>query len=265
MAAAVSLHTLRNPDDGRVHFSDLKQFARSPMHYRHAVTTTREATRAMRVGTIVDRLLLGGKAPPVFEGDRRGKEWKAFEAAHAGQEIVTRAEFDDAEPIAVAALADPLARQYLAGQHQVRLEWEMLGVRCSTRGVDCVGDGWISDLKITSTTEPSRWIWHARRMHWHAQLAWYAAGCAANNIDTSRGLFLVGVEAAPPHPVTVLRLSPRALEEGQRCCHLWLEQLRACEATGMWPGYAQSVCDLDFEEPVQLLGLVDEDDDGAVP
>jgi hypothetical protein len=260
MVAAISpLQTLRGPD-GCVHFSDLKQFARSPAHYKHAITATRETTRAMRVGTLVDRLLLGGEMPPIWSGDRRGKEWSAFAAKHAFAEICTQAELDDAEQISHAVRANPLAIEYLTGRPQVALTWEMMGVRCATRGVDCVGAGWISDLKVTQTTQPDRYQWHARRMLWNAQLAFYREACRQNGIDTSKGLFLVGVEASPPYPSTVLRLTPRAIEEGEKCVHLWLEQLRACEASGEWPGYVQSVVDFDVEQNVELVGLSEGDD-----
>src|SRR5579883_3076116 len=211
--------------DGCVHFSELKQFARSPAHYRHAVLAPREATRAMRVGTLADRLILGGTLPPIYPGDRRGTAWTTFAAKHAGEEICTQAELEDAEPIASAVKANALAMAYLTGRAQVPLRWEMQGVPCATRGVDVVGDGWISDLKITSTTQPDRWTWQARRMLYLAQLAFYAEGARQNGIDTSKGLFLVGVEAAPPHPVTVLRMTARAIEAGDKAVHLWLERL----------------------------------------
>ena len=262
MIAATILppHALRHPD-GCVHFSDLKQFARSAAHYRHAVANPRESTRVMRIGTLVDRLVFGGELPPIWYGEKRqGNEWKAFALRHAGKDICTQAELDEARPIAAAVKEDPLAQEYLAGSPQVPLRWTMMGVECATRGVDLVGAGFIVDLKVTATTEPERWKWHARRMLYLAQLAFYREGCRQMGIDTSKGLFLCGVEAAAPHPVTVLRLSERALAEGEKCIHLWLEQLRACEASGKWPGYCQSVIELDTDGDVELVGLEDADE-----
>lgn len=311
MVAAISSprRTLRGAD-GCVHFSELKQLARSPAHYRHAILTPRVTTPAIRRGLIVDRLifeqgdcpiypgddrrgnawdafteLAAGRELLVYPGERRGKAWKDFVEAHPDARIFTQREHDDAaahvamlekgrvyapddfvtwkeladaEPIARAVQADPLAMEYLAGQHQVVITWEMMGVRCATRGVDCIGDGWASDLKCSMTTQPDRFEWHARRMLWHAQLAFYAEGCRQNGIDTSKGLFIVGVEATAPHPVTVLRLTPRAVEEGEKSIHLWLEQLRGCEESDAWPGYVQSVVDFDIAQDVELTGLEDD-------
>ncbi len=311
MVAAQTTRLVR-ASDGCVHFSELKFFALSPLHDRHAVTRPRVATRAMRIGTIVDRLVFGGDVPvypgderrgttwelfvllagggtPItYEGERRGKAWKDFQAANPGARIFTRREVDgaaalvaqlaggrtyhaddfvtwkelaEAEPIAEALKRDPLAQEYLAGRHQVPLAWDAMGVRCATGGVDVVGDGWISDLKVTQTTQPDRLAFHAQsRMLWHAQLAWYDEGCRANGIDTSKGLFLVGVEATAPHPVTVLRLSERALEQGRKACHLWLEQLRVCEASDRWPGYVQSVVELAVDVEIDRPGLEPDDE-----
>jgi hypothetical protein len=260
-AAVTSVPLVRGPL-GRVTFSELKAFARSPAHYRHACVTPREPTRAMRIGTLVDRLVFGTKLPPIWHGDsRRGKEWQTFASLHAGEEICTQAELDDARPIAAAVLADPVAKARLVGRYQVPLEWELGGVRCTTRGLDVVGAGWIADLKVPHTSEPQRFAWHARSMLWHAQLSWYAEACRLHGIDTSKGLFLIAVESSPPHPVTVHRLTPRAIEDGARAWRLWLEQLQVCDASGVFPGYAQSELHLDTAGDVELVGLSDADED----
>jgi hypothetical protein len=253
-----------------VHFSDLKRMAQSPAHYRYHRDTPFAPTRAMRIGTLVDRMLLGGELPAIWSGTRSGAKWQAFlasiEAKHgheASREICTQAEFDDAEPIAVAVRTQPehvVARAFLHGRHQVALEWEMMGLHCSTRGVDVVGAGWISDLKVTQTTEPDRWAWHARRMHYDAQLAFYLEGCRQNGVDVSGGAFLVGVESSAPYPSTVLHLSDRAFDLGARKVHLWLERLRACLDADEWPGYAQGPIEMDApEEESQLINLESEE------
>lgn len=51
---------------------------------------------------------------------------------------------------------------------------------------------------------------------------------------------IIAVEATPPHCVTVLRVPERMLEEGRKSIRHWVEKLRACDASGEWPGYVQS-------------------------
>jgi len=251
--------------DGTVHFSDLKKFAQSPAHYRHSVECPRETSRPMRIGSLVDMALLTELQPLVYEGDRRGKAWADFRLAHLGQEIYTRAELEDAETIITAARRDPLAREYLGLDNperrtQVPLRWTVDGVPRSTRGVDVLIGNKLVDLKVTNSTQPGRFVWHARRSLWHCQLADYAEACAQNGIDVSGGLFLVGIESSAPYPVTVLRMTPGALEAGRRCLASWMEMYRACADAGQWPGYAQSPVDLDVEMFDLSVGDGDEED-----
>jgi hypothetical protein len=219
----------------------------------------------MRVGTVVDHVLTGSECPPVFNGERRGNVWREFvaECAAGGVpagDILTAPELEEGAGIARCARANPLLTQFLTGRPQVPLKWETQGVPRSTRGIDCVGDGWISDLKVSNSAEPDRLSRHARTMLWHAQLADYADACAQNGIDTAKGLYLVVVEASAPHPATVMKLSARALEEGRKCIATWIEQYKACVASGVWPGYVQSVVELEIDDGYGgLVGLdVDE-------
>ncbi len=250
--------------DGTVHLSDLKRFALSPAHYRDSVLHPRETTRQMRIGTLVDMLLLTDRVPVVYAGERRGNAWKAFREKFPGEEIFTESEHDDARAIAATVRRDPLAIEYLGlddpdRRTQVPLKWETNGVPRSTRGIDVITRGKLVDLKVTNSAHPDRFAWHARRQLWHAQLADYADACEQNGIAFPNGVFLVGVEATPPHCVTVLRMGESALTEGRKCIALWIEQFKACAASGEWPGYVQSPVDLDVEiDPEIVVG--DEED-----
>jgi hypothetical protein len=48
--------------------------------------------------------------------------------------------------------------------------------------------------------------------------------------------------------VTVMRLAPAALDHGARSVRLWLERLKACEASDSWPGYVQSEAEMGVPE-----------------
>lgn len=246
-----------------VYYSDLKHFAKSASHFKHHISQVRAMTRSMRVGTVTDRLLTGGVMPGVWAGERRGKAWLEYRAAYEG-DIVTEAEYAEGAAIADAVRTNPLAMQYLTGRPQVTLSWDMQGVQCATRGIDVVGEGWISDLKTTNTAEPEQLKRHARRMLWPAQLAFYREACRQNGISTEEGVFLVCIESKPPYPATVLRLTEEALADGERCIAQWIEQYKACEAAQVWPGYAQSVIPLEgWGEDVELTGFSEEDGDAV--
>jgi hypothetical protein len=238
-----------------VHFSDLKKMALSPAHFRASEAEEFEATRVMRIGTIAHHIVLGpNKIRPLVRwsgGNRAGNAWMAFAAEHKGSDIVTDTEWSEAEPIAAAVLADPVARRLLEGSRfEVPMEWVSAGIKCGTRGLDIVGPRWVADFKATSCTEPRAWQRHAFKMLYPQQMAFYAEGCEQNAIDMSEGLFLIGVEAKLPHPVTVLRITEPLLEHARKSIAIWLERLRTCRENGHWPGYTQTI--VDFELPAWL-------------
>lgn len=243
--------------DDTIHFSDLKWMASSPAHFLYHSTHPRQPTQAMRLGTLVDMMLLTDRKPVVFGGERRaGREWELFRTAHAHMDIFTRNEYEQATAIAAAVSENDVAVEYLglgpgirSRKTQLPLKWETNGVRRSTRGLDVIlPGGRIVDLKMTYCTEPSRLSHHARQMFWNVQLADYRDACEQNNIDISGGLYLLCVESKPPYPVTCLRMTDEALDEGKRCIELWIATYKSCLDAGQWPGYVQSVTDIQFSE-----------------
>jgi hypothetical protein len=242
---------------------------RSPAHVRLACDELRkrEVTRPMTVGAVADCMVFGNRGYALYPGKvRSGKEWVTFQTEHEGDILCIQSEYDDAKGAADAVLADPIAKQLLAGcTFQLVAQWERDGVGCAAGihgergGFDAIrpkGDGadrgYVVDMKVTSSTEPDELQRHAWRMHWPAQGAWYVDGARAMGLDVV-DFYLLAVESAPPHCVTVLRLTEQgfdagALEIGRRQCAVWLEKHRACEAADAWPGYTQTIRDLEVEE-----------------
>lgn len=258
-----------------LHFSDLKHFAVSAAHFKYALDNPKPMTAAMRLGMMVDRMLTGGRVPPMYLGSpdgnmkRQGTAWKDYvkrcaEDGWRAEEIATEPESDEACAIVRAVQQDDLAMQYLTGRPQVELEWETMGVKRVTRGLDVVGPNWFTDLKVTACAKPDRLMRHATDMLWHAQLADYREAARQNGLDVTGGVFLVAIESKPPYVATVLEMSEEMLGEGEKCIHLWLEKYKACVAADAWPGYSQ--CPVRWEpwQPrgVELTGLEEEAGDG---
>lgn len=233
-----------------LHWSDLKLMGQSPMHVRHRIENATEPTAAMLFGTLVHSLVLGGDVV-VYEGERRGNAWKDFAAAHEGRTVVTAKEAAEARRVADAVRNDPVAAPLLVGRHEVAWKTKMHGRECGGR-IDVVGHGYTVELKTTNDASPHRFSWQCRRMCYASQLAWYADARIAMGQDPGDA-YIIGVETKAPYPVTVLRVTGRALEEGRRLNRLWLERLAACEAADEWPGYVQSVVDLDIVEDAGLI------------
>lgn len=246
-----------------VRHSHLVACGRSPAHAKHAIETGAEdedETTSMSLGTTVHNLvytnfgrLPGGPKVLVYPGAvRRGKEWEAFKAEHEGAHIITGAEMDKAKEMARALIENKLARRLIRQRGVIReqtIMFEMLGRACRSTPDLRAGDGsWVAEIKTTRNGDPQRFKWDALKMGYHAQLAMQLEAVRAQKFNP-RKAFIITVESEAPWVVTVMEMTERALDQGARQLRLWLEQFIACEQTGHWPGYCQSVVRLDLGAP----------------
>jgi hypothetical protein len=254
---------MRHPADGRCHFSEIRQHARSPAHVRLACTEARELTDAMVIGGVADSIVFGQRGYAVYPGKARvGKEWELFRAEHPGQYLPNATLAHKAEGAARAVLADPVARDLLEGcMFQKIVQWEAHGLPCASGiagergGIDAWNAAptlrsgrrpYTADLKITSDVEPRALQRQAWRMSWIAQGAWLLGACEALRMP-AEDHYIIAAEASPPHCVTVMRLSAESLEVGRRQVAGWCERHRQCEAARQWPGYVMSAVELEPE------------------
>lgn len=229
-------------------FHRLRLMSRSPAHFAAAVEE--QQTGLMETGTAADIMLLGGRVKAYPGAVRRGKEFEAFCADNHGVLIVTQSEYAKADGIANAVAKCDDAMRLLQGVRRQTLYWSFQDREC--RGTpDVRGDGFLTDLKTGETSDPRLFPWKVKRYCYHAQLAWYESGCGLLGLEI-RESYIVAVEQAPPHVVTVFRLTPQLIEQGARLWRLWFEQLQVCEAAGVFPPYAQSVVDLDLPDDVEI-------------
>lgn len=221
-----------------VRFSHLKAYGRSPMHGHHARSTEQDATYPMERGEGVDAILFGTRKVCGYPGPvRRGKEYEAFCAAHPGDLILTMTEYDKARRMVDAILACKLAAPLLKGITQNTLLFRWMGLDCRTTP-DVRGPSYLTELKTSQSSDPAKFLWHARRMHYHAQLRFQDFGCEKHGHNI-RDHWIVCVESDPPHPVTVFHVEPEALEEGEKLLMLWAERLKNSEASGAFPPYVE--------------------------
>lgn len=255
--------------DGRAHHSLLKLHAQSPAHVLHRARNPLEPSRAVIVGAVADRMIMGNRGWAVFDGrTRQGKEWEAFKLAHPGETICNRSEYDDAKGCADAVLSDPVARALLDPERcefQQVMQWDAYGLPCAAGiqgqrgGFDAlclrpksVSRPYIADMKCTADADPETLSKHAIKMYWHSQAAFYLDGARELGIGVSE-FYLVCVESSAPHPVTVLRVPETALDLGRRSLQRWSDRHRACEDAGVWPGYVQAIVDLEVPEWLEAV------------
>lgn len=249
-------HPLRN--------SHLKMMQRSPLHARHAILCDTEPTLAMRVGSGVHSLLLGGAPLACYAGKvRRGKEYDAFVAAQPDNAIILgRNDYDRSHRIADAVRRDPLAMDvlYRPGSVYESTIWFDQNGRARRCTPDVRSESHLVELKSTRNAHPERFKYDAIKMAYHGQLADYAGAIHATTGVYPKDVFIVAVEQLAPFGVSVHRLTIRALDMGERMVRGWLEQFMACEASGVFPSYSQSIIEFDVDEPSEEFVFDDADD-----
>jgi exodeoxyribonuclease VIII len=244
-----------------VRFSSLKAMARSPMHYRHSVEEGWEQSLAMRMGSAVHAILFG-QPYALWSGKvRNGKAWEDFQAQHGETLILNARELAEAQGIAAAVESHSEARRLLIADDlaiERRINWSFMGRDCAGTP-DVRAAGYIVDLKTTRCADPERFVRDASFRAYHAQLAWYLDGVIQAGLGTPTEAYIVAVESTPPHPVTVLRLTDNAIDQGRRLCRIWMERLLSCERANHWPGYVEGVVDFDVDVPLDLEFSDDEE------
>lgn len=247
-------------------FSHLKAMAQSPAHCFDAFQNTRSFdSLATRIGSGVHAMLFD-KPCVRWEGKvRNGKVWDAFKTDHAGKTILTRKEWSRAESIAGAIKRHEEASMLLFGPGVVveqTIEWEQCGrKRRSTPDVRC--EHYVAELKTTRCAEQGRFVRDGLYRAYHAQIADQMLAVAAHTGRRPSKGYVVAVESTSPYPVTVLELTPRALERGEQLCRLWLERLLVCEAANHWPAYLQTIGSFDVPDDEVELVFGDDEEEAA--
>lgn len=241
-----------------VRFSRLRCMSASALHYWQAVQDDREDTIAMRFGRGVHALVLGLPVIRWPGKKRHGRVWDAFKAKHADKEILSTKEWDRAHGIFEAIKRHPLANEALFAKTVLEetIEWEFNGRACTSRPDARCGTERNVDLKTTRCAEPSRFERDAMWRGYHAQFSYYGRAIKERFGSAPRESLCVAVESVKPFAITVLKLTPNAINEGEKCWRLWFERLLACEAANHWPAYTEVVAPLDVASNDEDFKLV---------
>ena len=230
-----------------IRFSHLRAFGRSAAHGEHSLRSEKAQTYAMERGTALHAILFNTRKVAGYEGVRRGKAYEAVVEANPDTEILTMAEHAKVRRMADAVRNCKLAEPWLQGtvEHTINFRWQNIDCRATP---DVRGRGFLTELKSASTSDPARFLWHARRMQYHAQLRFqqYASEqptAVAEQMDI-KDHYIVCVESDDPHPVTVFHVEPEALEEGEKLLRLWVERLKNSVSGNYYPGYTDCVVPL---------------------
>ena len=239
-----------------VRFHNMKAMGQSAAHCLASFQDRRFDSLPIRIGA-GSHAMMFDQPWTVFPGKvRNGKVWDAFKSEHSDKPILNAKERDVAEAIAASVRAHDEAAALLFGPEMIReqtINWQQLG-RSRRSTPDVRGPHWIVELKTTRCAEPGRFTRDGMFRGYHAQLADQMNAVEYETGRRPSKAYIVAVESSPPHVVTVMELTDRAIERGDSLCRGWLERLLVCEADNSWPGYRECIEMFDVgDDPVDLV------------
>jgi hypothetical protein len=206
-----------------------------------------EPAPAMLLGSAVHAAVLEPdtliKSPSFNLRTNQGKEDAAiFAKENAGKVIVDPDTYELVQGMREGVMRHPVARRIFDdGLPEQSCFSELMGVP-----VRCRPDWYrpsaelVTDLKTTSDASPDQFARSIANFRYHVQDSFYrdviqAAGYAV------RSFVFVAVEKTPPHLCAVYVLDPADVERGREAYRRNLETYLECQASGVWPGYPETI------------------------
>jgi exodeoxyribonuclease VIII len=247
------------PDDGleRLSYSSLKNFFRSPAHYRYFKDHPKPPTPQMIFGNAVHSVCFDTPddvviAPDINKRTKDGRaEWAAFEEDNKDKYIVTEDESETIRNIVDAVYNHRIARRVLQSPSVEFEKWGLFddlltGVPCVMR-VDILDRKRkvIADLKTTVNADQDEFTKQLFRFGYHYQGGFYKYGYHRIDEHLDTTFLLIAVETTPPYGVNVFPVRGKALSVAWDTITRHLEPFARCLRKNEWPNYRQILRDID--------------------
>ena len=168
------------------------------------------------------------------------KAWRD-EQHEAGRIIVTDDVLARIRGVHTALVDEPGCAELLtAGKPEQSMIWRdaETGIWLKSRPDRLPSDAVLADLKTTKSARPSSLERDIVNYGYHMQLGLAAMGMRALMDVTCTDAWLVFVESAAPHDVTMVRLGDELMDFGERQCRRAIRSLADAIEADEWPGYA---------------------------
>ena len=243
--------------------SSIEKLLDCPLAYKLGLEQKDEPTPAMQFGTLVHSMILEPETVPslyhVMQASATTKAGKAekAQALAEGKTIVSQADYERAKAMQAMVQAHPAASWLLGlpGKSEVSMFWEMPTEdgrvrQCKARAdrIAQVGGGEIIiDLKTHSgAVSPSEIERTVAKFGYHRQAAWYADGYERIAGKPCAGFYFIFISTTSPYLVTAGKMNDEAQAIGWGDCLKAEKLLHECETSGKWPGYADSLIEIDL-------------------
>jgi exodeoxyribonuclease VIII len=239
---------LKSPHTGS---TEVRQFLKSPGHYRYYRETVSESTPSQFLGTLTHCVVLEPDevrhryktAPQVDRRTTAGKKVYAEFLEQLGDRLpVTAEQVDTAYTIKDALGAMPEFRKLMYPGVETSREVSAFtvdpdsGRRIKARSDVLRADGVIADLKTTSDASPHGFARSILSFGYHIQAAYYLDVFGP---EYTRFAF-VAVETKPPFAAGIYWIDEASIELGRQQYKKALLGMQECEKTNHWPvGYGE--------------------------
>lgn len=226
-------------------FSALKEFLRSPMHFKYYMTTPAKSRKlppamanAMAMGKLIDCLIL---TPDNFEkkfavhsfniysySDK--PKYEIFCDNNKGKIIVTKEDHEKALMIRDAALSNPESSKVFNRIEQTQKEYrwtdEETGLPCIAY-TDAEGKNLTAELKSTQNASPKSFEKDAYNFNYPFQTGFYKEAQIACNVSSNETKYIV-IEKEAPYGVAVYTPTPEYIELGRKMFRQTLRDFKVC-------------------------------------
>ena len=229
-------------DKSRVSWTTLKKLKDGPKAYRDAVDGPDEEKaiwvkyRVVHMG-VFEPSRFGRDVAVYRDGkrDKRTKKYQEFMEAHPGAEILLPGEYDEARYMIDALMGHPRAWELLSspGPSEFPVYWTdpVTGIKMKGLIDHHAWSNMVVDLKAATTADFHRMVKTISKYQYFGQVAGYKE--ASKSEEDSRIVF---VQPARPWDVRIHWQTPEWHKLGMDLQRKYLDELKACQDSGNWPG-----------------------------
>ena len=240
----------------------------SMKHFLHAWGQPGKDTDSMQLGRAAHCLVFEPREFTsrfvYYEGkrDKRVKAYQEFLEAYEGYDVLTKAQWEEAQRIALALTEDDRVREAISnGMAEVTVLSQECAMRCRGRmdWIKCDEAGAvqeITDLKTAVSCEPGKFSRDFYKYHYDIKLGLYRrwVGAAVGREPPVR---VIVVENSPPYDVSVIPIPDAVLYRGAELGYTIIRAIRQAIDRDYWPGVAEGEATLDvppWEMDEELTG-----------
>lgn len=250
--------------------TSLGDVAQAPAVYDYNRKNPIDETESLLFGRVLHKLIL--EPETFFESfavapedcDRRGtKKWNEFVLANPGK-VVIKAN-DGASSFAIAKQIADVARAHsksplLEGYRELSFFWKdpRTGILCKCRPDVLTLKGVIVDYKSAQTVYPSRvWSSHLFAYRYHVQAAFNLdgivhaleqSGAGLADFPLPKAFVHYAQEKTAPFLVKAWKVGDATISLGRREYEKNLQTIKECEAKGEYPGYPETIEEIEAPE-----------------